>query len=148
MNINYIILILFIIFFFILYNLSFSNIKTEMEIKIYNIIKNNFKNSQELLLKLFYIRKILYLKILVSNNYIKSEDDYDIYSYIEILRCVELILTKIQKLYKENNYEFIVNLVSNMIYNILNKNSIVIEATNKDIFLISCDNEYKYIYDE
>ena len=119
-----------------------------MEIKIYNIIKNNFKNSQELLLKLFYIRKILYLKILVSNNYIKSEDDYDIYSYIEILRCVELILTKIQKLYKENNYEFIVNLVSNMIYNILNKNSIVIEATNKDIFLISCDNEYKYIYDE
>ncbi len=146
MNINYLIIILFIIFFLIFYNLNTSKIKTEFEKKNYNIIKNNFKNAQELILKLFYIRKILYLKILVSNNHIKSEDDYDIYFYIEILRCVELILTKIQNLYKENDYEYIVNIVSNIINNILSKNTIVQDAINKDIFLINCDNEY--IYDE
>jgi hypothetical protein len=143
MNINYLI-ILFIIFFLIFYYLNISKIKTEFEKKNYNIIKNNFKNSQELIFKLFQIRKILYLKILVSNNNIKSEDDYDIYFYIEILRCVELILTKIQNFYKENNFEYIVNIVSNMINNILSKNSIVLDSTNKDIFLISCDNEYIY----
>ncbi len=146
MNINYLIIILFIIFFLIFYNLNTSKIKTEFEKKNYNIIKNNFKNAQELILKLFYIRKILYLKILVSNNHIKSEDDYDIYFYIEILRCVELILTKIQNLYKENDYEYIVNIVSNIINNILSKNTIVQDAINKDIFLINCDNEY--VYDE
>jgi hypothetical protein len=142
MNINYLIIILFIIFFLVFYNLNISKIKTEFEKKNYNIIKNNFKNSQELIFKLFQIRKILYLKILVSNNHIKSEDDYDIYFYIEILRCVELILTKIQNLYKEYDYEYIVNIVSNMINNILSKNSIVLDSTNKDIFLIKCDNEY------
>jgi len=146
MNINYLIIILFIIFFLIFYNLNISKIKTEFEIKNYNIIKNNFKNAQELILKLFHIRKILYLKILVSNNHIKSEDDNNIYFYIQILRCVELILTKIQNLYKENDYEYIVNIVSNIINNILSKNTIVQDAINKNIFLINCDNEY--IYDE
>jgi hypothetical protein len=110
-----------------------------MEQKIYDIIKENYKNSEELLLSLFYMRKNLYLKILISNNNIKSEDDYDSKSYIEIINGIELMLISIKKLYKDNSYEYIINLVANMTYKLFNNNSIVKNAINDNKFLISCD---------
>jgi hypothetical protein len=136
MNTVYIVLILIIIFY-IIYNLS--SYKTHMEQKIYDIIKENYKNSEELLLSLFYMRKNLYLKILISNNNIKSEDDYDSKSYIEIINGIELMLISIKKLYKDNSYEYIINLVANMTYKLFNNNSIVKNAINDNKFLISCD---------
>lgn len=146
MNITVYIVLILVILFFIIYYLS--SYKTIMEQKLYDIIKDNYKNSDELLLALFYIRKNLYLKILMSNNNIKSEDDYDSNSYIGILNGVELILITVQKLYKDNSYEYIINLVANMTYNIFYNNNIVKTAMNDNKFLISCDKENKNIKGE
>jgi hypothetical protein len=134
-----IILILFILILII--NYLGTNEKNIIEQQIYNILKDNYKNSEELLLALFYIRKNLYLKILMSNNNIKSEDDYDNSSYIEILNGVELLLVTVQKLYKENNFEYIINLVANMANNIFYNNKIVMSAIKNNKFLISFDKE-------
>jgi hypothetical protein len=114
-----------------------------MEKKLYNIIKENYKSSEELLLALFYIRKNLYLRMLVSNNNIKSEDEdeNDSKSYIELINGVEIILTNVQKLYKDNCFEYIINLVANMTYNIFKNNNIVKKAINDNKFLISCDKD-------
>jgi hypothetical protein len=115
-----------------------------MEEKLNDIIKENYKSSEELLLALFYIRKNLYLKILISNNNIKSEDDYDSKSYIEIINGIELILITVQKIYKDNSYEYIINLVANMTYNIFYNNNIVKNAIKKNKFLISCEKDNIY----
>jgi hypothetical protein len=141
MNTVYIVLILIIIFFVIYYLGSY---KTPMEEKLNDIIKENYKSSEELLLALFYIRKNLYLKILISNNNIKSEDDYDSKSYIEIINGIELILITVQKIYKDNSYEYIINLVANMTYNIFYNNNIVKNAIKKNKFLISCEKDNIY----
>ena len=72
---------------------------------------------------------------------IKSEEDNDSKSYIEIINGVELILITIQKLYKDNSYEYIINLVANMTYNIFYNNKIVKNAMKRNKFLISCDKD-------
>ena len=82
--------------------------------------------------------------MLISNNNIKSEDENDSKSYIEIINGVELILITIQKLYKDNSYEYIINLVANMTYNIFYNNKIVKNAMKKNKFLISCDKDIIY----
>jgi hypothetical protein len=138
MNTFYIVLILIIIFF-IIHNLS--SYKAHMEQKLYEIIKKNYKNSEELILELFYIRKNLYLKILLSNMNVKSEDYNENKFYIEIINGVELLLMTIQKLYKDNSYEYIINLVANMSYKIFYNNNIVKNAMNNNKFLILYDKE-------
>jgi hypothetical protein len=112
-----------------------------MEQKLYEIIKKNYKNSEELILELFYIRKNLYLKILLSNMNVKSEDYNENKFYIEIINGVELLLMTIQKLYKDNSYEYIINLVANMSYKIFYNNNIVKNAMNNNKFLILYDKE-------
>jgi hypothetical protein len=146
MNSTLQIVLILIILLLIINNLSTN--KNIFEEQIYNILKDNYKNSEELLLELFYIRKNLYLKILISNNNIKSEEDYDNSSYIEILNGVELLLVKIQKLYKENNFEYIINKVANMVNNLFYNNEIVISAIKNNKFLISFDKEINNIKGE
>jgi hypothetical protein len=141
----YLVLILIILLLTINYLSTNKNI---LEEQTYNILKDNYKNSEELLLELFYIRKNLYLKILTSNNNISSEEDYDNSSYIEILNGVELLLVTIQKSYKENNFEYIINKVANMVDNLFYNNKIVISAIKNNKFLISFDKEIKNIKGE
>jgi hypothetical protein len=122
--------------------------KNPIEQKTYNILKKDYKNSEELLMALFHIRKNLYLKILISNNNINSEEDYDNSSYIEILNGVELMLSTVQKLYKNNDYEYIMQLVANMTYKIFNNNKIILSSLNNNKFLVSFNKEIKNIKGE
>lgn len=146
MNSTLQIVLILIILLLIINNLSTN--KNILEEQIYNILKDNYKNSEELLLELFYIRKNLYLKILISNNNIKSEEDYDNNSYIEILNGIELLIVAIQKLYKKNNFEYIINIVANMVNNLFYNNNIVLSAIKNNKFLISFDKEINNIKGE